>query len=207
MHNHLSRFAVPWLVGKPSLRSQSGFTLIEMLVVVIFAGVLAAIAAPSWNVLVARQRSGAVRNDITQLLRKAQADARRTRSARAVVFETGTAASLPRAAIIPFTATPIPTPANVTEPSWQVLGSADIPKGAVVLNGFGTASNTTLVFDSNGTVATSQTISGLPAQLTDAAPFIIATATSQGNVRRCVIVQTLLGSLRTSDTATECTRP
>lgn len=212
MHNPLSRFAVYWLLSKPSPRSQSGFTLIEMLVVIIFAGVLAAIAAPSWNVLVARQRSSAVRNDITQLLRQAQADARRTRSARAIVFDTRATAPLPRATIVPLApAIPpatltIPTPETIGDSAdqWRVLGGSDIPKGSVVLSGFGSGgNNTTIVLDSNGTIATAQTLSGIPEQL--AAPFIISTVTPP-DVRRCVIIQTLLGSFRTSDKSAECKR-
>jgi prepilin-type N-terminal cleavage/methylation domain-containing protein len=212
MKNELPRLAMLRLISPPRHRSAAtGFTLIEMLVVIIFAGVLAAIAAPGWGAYIARQRTGAVRNDVTQILRKAQADARRTRKPRAVVFDTNTA-PLPRAAIIPLAMpfTTMPTPASVDSASWQSLGGGDIPKGSVVLKGFGIASGETIIFDSNGSVATAQTVSGILDQLTDTAPFIMAIGTRQNNstviVRRCIIVQTLLGGLRAAETAQECSR-
>jgi prepilin-type N-terminal cleavage/methylation domain-containing protein len=218
MKPNLARLAMMLPLGKSGDRAP-GFTLIEMLVVVIFAGILMAIAAPSWSVLVARQRTGTVRSEITQVLRKAQADAIRTRTARAVVFDTN-AAPLPRAAIVtvPFgtpTGPLFPTPENVetsSPGSWQALGS-DIRSGVLTLRGFGTAtgSSTTLVFDSNGAVATAQSVPGMTSQIEVGTPFIMAVQTgnstqTQNRVFRCVIVDTLLGSIRTADGQTNCTR-
>ena len=53
----------------------AGFTLIEVLVVIVIAAVLAAIAAPSWQGFLNRQRVSAVKSDLLQTLKNAQQNA------------------------------------------------------------------------------------------------------------------------------------
>lgn len=69
-------------------QAQAGFTLIEVLVVVIIAAVLAGIAAPSWLSFLSRQRVGSVRSDLVQTLRSAQQDAIQRRQTVTLRFET-----------------------------------------------------------------------------------------------------------------------
>lgn len=60
-------------------RSTAGFTLLEVLVVVIMIAVLFAIASPGWLGLLNRQRSANARDQILQGIRLAQNEAIRTR--------------------------------------------------------------------------------------------------------------------------------
>ena len=60
-----------------SQRSSSGFTLTEALVVIVMAGILSAIAAPSWLSFLNRQRVNAAQDQALQTLRLAQAKAMR----------------------------------------------------------------------------------------------------------------------------------
>lgn len=68
-------------------KSTAGFTLIEVLVVIIMAGILSAIAAPSWLSFMNRQRVNAAQDQAFQALRKAQANAIREKRTWEVSFQ------------------------------------------------------------------------------------------------------------------------
>lgn len=68
------------------LENSSGFTLLEVLVVVVIVGILGAIAAPGWLGFVQRQRMNTVRNDLLGALRNAQTEATNRQESRKVTF-------------------------------------------------------------------------------------------------------------------------
>lgn len=67
-----------------SVSTNSGFTLLELLVVVILVAILAGIAAPGWLGYLNRQRLTRARNDLIQVLEQAQTDAQQQNSTRVV---------------------------------------------------------------------------------------------------------------------------
>lgn len=172
----------PFAVHKPN--QTAGFTLIEVLVVVIIAAILAGIAAPGWLGFLNRQRVTTVRSDLMQTLRNAQQDAIQRRESVRVVIDTAAA-----------------VPTVTVNGQALVLGETGNP-GNVTLTvaGPGTGFNT-VVFDHQGTPSFR---AGTTVSTT--LPFVINISANNSTARQCVIVASLLGSLKTARNA-ECNNP
>src|SRR4028119_206477 len=72
----------------PSRKSDGGFTIIELIVIVLVLGILSAIAAPSWLAFINRQRVRTVNDRVSQSLRLAQSEAKRTKRDITITFDT-----------------------------------------------------------------------------------------------------------------------
>jgi prepilin-type N-terminal cleavage/methylation domain-containing protein len=197
-------------------KSQSGFTLIEVLVIVIIIAVLSAIAAPGWLAFMNNRRVSTARGQVSDLIRKAQTDAKTTRTMQAVLLDDtnpdpGNSQTVPRIAVVRCLAAAGDAETcdftGVT-PNWISLGNGDIQAGTLKYTttttsqtGQSPLGKSRLVFDSNGLVKSS---------LSDKAPpalgiFVIGFQVAKpAGPPRCLVVQTLIGSLREGNSVAEC---
>lgn len=67
-------------------KKSKGFTLVELLVVLIMIGILSTIAAPAWFGFLNNQRLGTAQNQVYLAMREAQSNARRTKQPWYAVF-------------------------------------------------------------------------------------------------------------------------
>lgn len=188
---------------KRRLRSIAGFTLIEMLVILIIIGVLFAIAAPGWDTFLSRQRVGSARELVVQTLKQAQTTAKTSRSPQIVTFRNQNG--------FPEFSSGVYNPTAVID-NWQRLGENNLPANSVEVTVTRLTPDTTLrkdaiVFDTSGAVAQYP----LVAQTFDSSAggkngyFKVTVAKpgtpTGGAGKRCVTIRTLLASTQVAEGA------
>ena len=161
-----------------SRKGDGGFTLLEVLVIALIVGILSSIAAPSWLAFINRQRVRTVNDRALQTLRTAQSEAKRTKRDVTIVFNTNT--STP----------PVDPPTVTIAGNTQQLNSGGEIKAKQILLSTKIAPATSansITFDYQGNLASGTT------------PFVVTVAPAGGGTQQCVIVQTLLGGMRTDE--------
>jgi type II secretory pathway pseudopilin PulG len=186
----------------PSQR-EGGFTIMELLIIIIIVGVLAAIAAPSWLSFVNQRRVNAANDFVLRSLQDAQSQAKSKKLSYSVSLIAPSDGS-PAIAVHPASSPPSNT---ATDKRWKSFGQElgikpkQIWLGTNATNAGTVAANlkpvppngvTAITFDYLGNV---QSGNGL----------VIAVAAAQANnpttplpqTNRCVAVTTLLGAMQT----------
>ncbi|HEY9646660.1 MAG TPA: GspH/FimT family pseudopilin [Chroococcidiopsis sp.] len=163
-------------------RSQAGFTLIEVLVVVVMIGILFGIAAPSWIAFMNSRRVNNASDQISQAIRKAQAEAIRTRRSYGVRFDT--VSNPPRLIIGRYNETS--DTVDTTGAEVEQLGYGSIRPNVITL----TPGVSSIVFEANGSVRTEDVTPPVTV------PVVFTLTASATGARRCVVLETLLGSVR-----------
>lgn len=158
---------------------ESGFTLIEMFVIVIMVGILAAIAAPNWLGYLNRRRVTTTRDDVYQAILQAQVKAKQRSVSYQVSFQE-TADGVLQWAV---------HPKGVIPSAWEAAqaGSVEIDTGCPgALDPIGAGD--TLEFDFKGNVSNTGTIYF-------ASEIGSAVGNADGTLR-AIDVATLIGGLR-----------
>jgi len=170
-----------------SRKSDGGFTIIELLVIVLLLGTLSAIAAPGWVAFINRQRVRTVNDRVLQTLRSAQSEAKRSKRAIIITFNPTTATDPPTAIIN--------TDPPQTLPLQTVTFNAggEIKPGTITLTvntpPSATAPPNSIVFDYQGNPSTTGFV------------VTVAPANSKPDsaARQCARVETLIGGMRTAE--------
>lgn len=183
-----------------SRKGDKGFTIIELLIIVLILGIFASIAAPGWLGFINRQRVRTVNDRVFQSLRLAQSEAKRTKGNVTVTFNYDPNANPP---VKPTFTIDTNTPQNLD-------AGGEIKPGQVKLfaqaNGDSTIKSIT--FDYQGTITSPPIQSTTPRQLTDGFTVTIYPPDSLPNTaaKQCVIVETLIGGMRTAE-GNDCPPP
>lgn len=157
------------------ITSKQGFTLIEVLVVIIVVGILSAIAAPSWLTFTEVRRLNTAQNQVYRSVREAQSNAKREKLTWQASFREQN--NVVQWAVHPITV----TPANA---SWNNLDSHVRLDAETTLQTSNGARR--IEFDYRGSV--------------NRPPLGRITLSSRngGKAKRCVIISTILGAIRTA---------
>ena len=179
-----------------SRKGDGGFTLLELIVIMLIVGILSAIAAPSWQAFITRQRVRTVNDRVFQSLRLAQSEAKLTKRDITITF------SAP--SVDPPTVTFDPQLA--TGGKTQTLNAGgEIKRGTIALSTNASDPNdpdiplNSIIFDYQGNVKK------LPSSTNPAIPprFVVtvapANSTSNSAARQCAIVETIIGGMRTAE--------
>ncbi|TVU53642.1 MAG: type II secretion system protein [Arthrospira sp. PLM2.Bin9] len=163
--------------------NQSGFTIIEMLVVALMVAILSAIAAPTWLMFANRQKVRTVNDRVYNAIQEAQSQAQLTSLGRSLEF--GEHQGIPAYRIY--------LTSGVKPGDWQTLDvNGEINEGQITLQVIPAEGNTieednTLVFDHLGVLVGANNIK-------EDNPFRVVVSSADETVIHCVLVRTILVS-------------
>ncbi|MBE9004025.1 type II secretion system protein [Fortiea sp. LEGE XX443] len=196
------------------IQDDAGFSLVEVLVVTVMIGILAAITIPNWLGFTNRQRVGKANDAVLAALREAQREAKQKKLSYSVSFKVES--NTPKFVIHPDSEQASTIQDQPNSKRWKNLGEdlgikADQLRLLTNLSSKNTVNATnpavnqsptylsnpqTIAFDYMGTLPNAN-FGTLPTGSGEAAGLKIVVGTPNSATKRCVIVKTILGSMLT----------
>lgn len=168
-----------------SSKSTQGYTLLEVVIIVVVIGILSAIAAPSWLAFLTRLRLNAAQAEALAVMREAQAGAKRQKRVWEACFQQNNTENKVQWSVHPFK-----EDGEICEnATWQNLIGSDANKIAIDSNGstlYNKNNIYRLQFNHKGWV------NGQLGKITFMPP------NQPNGSKRCVYASTLLGAMRTA---------
>jgi len=163
-----------------------GFTLTELLVVIIIVSVLFGIAAPGWLGFMNRQRVSGAKTEVLQVLREAQKLAITKRGTYSVRVSDDT----PEVFILSGDG------AGNTPLKTYTIGKRDGGKADVALTTLPIAAGNTVIFNFDGSIRSFGTSAAPVDSNADGSLYKVVVSPENGaNPRSCVLVDTILGAM------------
>jgi len=173
-----------------SRKGDGGFTLLEVLVIVLVVGILSSIAAPSWLAFINRQRTRTVNDRVFQSLRLAQSEAKRTKREITITFSAPSVDPPTVTFNPPLASDNMQTLAN-GDRAQRLDGGGEIPPGTIKL----VSNAPSITFDYQGNVKDPLP----PDPVNPNGRFVATVSTVKGAAKQCAIVETIIGGMRTAE--------